>query len=166
MAATFLCSCRSKESVTKETSVSQTETHLSSKDSTTRSSTFVSSDTAYSNEETTIHQVVYDTSKKDSVGNCPILSVTDVNTKKYSGSKGKKEQVFTSTKVQNTKQVERQNTVDKKQDFQKVTSSIKEIDHLVRNILLLVSFIAIVFLFVRYKLNLLNLVKKLTKLFR
>jgi hypothetical protein len=165
MAATFLCSCRSKESVTKETSVSQTETHLSLKDSTTHSNTFVSSDTTYSNEETTIHQVVYDTSKKDSVGNCPILSVTDVNAKKHSGSKGKKEQVLTSTKVQNTKQVEKQKTVDKKNDSQKIISSVKEVDHLIRNILLLVSFIVIVFLFVRYRLNLLDLVKKLTKLF-
>jgi hypothetical protein len=166
MAATFLCSCRSKESVTKETSVSQTETHLSLKDSTTHLSTFVSSDTTFSNEETTIHQVVYDTSKKESVGNCPILSVTDVNTKKHSGSKGKKEQVLTSTKVQNTKQLERQNTVDKKQNSQKVTSSIKGIDHLVRNILLLVSFLVIVSLFIRYRLNLLNFIKRLTKIYR
>jgi hypothetical protein len=165
MAATFLCSCRSKESVTKETSVSQTETHLSLKDSATHSNTFVSSDTAYSNEETTIHQVVYDTGKRDRAGNCPILSVIDVNTKKHSGSKGKKEQVLTSTKVQNAKQVERQKTVNKKNDSQKIISPVKEVDYLIRNILLFVSFIVIVFLFVRYRLNLLDLVKKLKKLF-
>ena len=151
MAATFLCSCRSKESVTKETSVSQTETHLSLKDSTIHLSTFVSSDTTYSNEETIIHQVVYDTSKKDSVGNCPILSVTDVNTKKHSGSKGKKEQVSTSTKVQKTKQEEKQKAVDKKQNFQKVISPVKEVDHLVKNILLLALFLGLIFLFIRYR---------------
>lgn len=161
MAATFLCSCRSKESVTKETSVSQTETHLSSKDSTTHSSAFVFSDTAYSNEETIIHMVVYDTSKKDSAGNCPILSVTDVSTKKHYGSKSKKEQVSNSIKVQKTKQEEKQKSVDKKQDSQKIISPLKEVDHFVRNLLLLIFLFGLVLFLVKFRIEINEIVKKL-----
>lgn len=92
-----ILSCKSKEALTKETTVTKTEQKTATKDSTTKSTIFVKSDTTYSNEVTTIHKVVYDTSKKDCAGHYPVLSVTDINTTKNSGSKGKVSQTSTST---------------------------------------------------------------------
>lgn len=66
--AVTILSCKSKEAVTKETTVTKTEQQTATKDSTAKSTILVKSDTTYSNEITTIHKVVYDTSKKDSAG--------------------------------------------------------------------------------------------------
>lgn len=161
LAATLLTSCKSKEAVTKETTVTKTEQQTMTKDSATHSSVVVASDTAYSNEVTTIHKVVYDTSKKDSAGHCPILSVTDVNTTKNSGSKGKISQTAISTQVQSIKQAEKQKTVDKKKNTQKAISHIKDISYLIRNMVILILFIGITCLIIKYKNEIQRVIKKI-----
>jgi hypothetical protein len=166
MAATLLISCKSKEAVTKETTVTNKEQQTATKDSITHSSVIVKSDTTYSNEVTTIHKVVYDTSKKDCAGHYPILSVTDVNTTKNSGSRGKIEQTSNTTKVQISKQAKKQKTVDKKKDTQKVTSQVKEMNHLVKNIVLLILCVGVSIILIKNRKELFNIINKFILIFK
>jgi|GEM_PF-3718252 len=159
--AVTILSCKSKESVTKETTVTETEQQTATKDSTAKSTIIVKSDTTYSDEETVIHKTVYDTGKTDSNGKHPVLSTTEISTTKHSGSKGKVSQTSASTQVQNTKQAEKQKTVYKKRDTQKVTSQVKEVNHIVGNIMLLIFIIAIVFLFLRFKSHIIKILQSL-----
>jgi hypothetical protein len=159
--AVTILSCKSKEAVTKETTVTNTEQQLSTKDSTTHSSIIVKSDTTYSDEETVIHKTVYDTSKTDSNGKHPVLSTTEISTTKHSGSKGKVSQTSTSTKVQNTKLAEKQKTVDKKKDTQKVTSQVKDVNNLIWCIIILVLLVIVGYFVVKYRNVICTFAKKL-----
>jgi hypothetical protein len=151
MAATLLISCKSKEAVTKETTVTNKEQQTATKDSITHSSVIVKSDTTYSNEETVIHKTVYDTSKTDSNGKHPVLSTTDIMKKKLSGSKGRKEQTSIFTKVQNTDQSYKQKITDKKKSFQKIVSPVDKISSMIRILLLSILLIVISFFIVKYR---------------
>jgi hypothetical protein len=163
MAATFLCSCRSKEAVTKETTVSKIERQSATKDSISTKESYLSEDTTYSNEVTTIHHVEYDTSKTDSDGRHPVKSTTDITKKSQAGSKGKASQSSNSTKIQNTKLIEKQKSTTKKNESQTVVSQVKEVDHLVRNILLLILLAVIIFLVVKSRTKICLFIKNFIK---
>jgi hypothetical protein len=168
MAATFLCSCRSKEAVTKETAVSKIESRSMAKDSISTKESYLSEDTTYSNEVTTIHHVEYDTSKAGSDGRHPVKSTTDITKKSQAGSKGKASQSSTITQVQTTKKTDKQKTTTNKQANHKVTSQVKEVNSLITNIiwfLFIITAIAVViFLSIKYRSRIRPLLNKILSL--
>lgn len=94
----------------------------------------------------------------------PILSITDVNTTKNSSSKGKVSQSATSTQVQSVKQAEKQKTVDKKKDTQKVTSQVKDASNLIWGIIILILLIVGGYFVVKYRNVICTFAKKLKSL--
>lgn len=144
----------------KETIENKTEKQTAIKDSMISSSLYTSEDTTFTNEETTIHQVAYDTSKTDSDGNHPIKSITNITKKRASGSKGKVLQTLAFTKIKNIKQVEKQKTVSEKEELKKSVSPVKEAGHLVKNIILLIVIIGIGYFTVKYRSKISTFAKK------
>lgn len=160
----FFCSCRSKESMTKEPIENKTEKQTAITDSVISKSLYTSEDTTFTNEETVIRKVTYDTNRMDSDGNHPIKSITDITKRKTSGSKKVKKNTLATAKVIISKQLENQRTTDNMDKTKKYIFPIKILRNLSKGILIILIFSTIILFITKYKKGyLLNAVKIILK---